>query len=784
MKTRIFDRKPLVLALSFVFVNAPLWAQESAEPVNVDVSATRLHPDAVLEGRALDLKRAANPDTASLLTNIPGINVNGVGALANIPVIRGMADDRLTIKVDGIDAISACSNHMNTPLSYVVPTSIQDIKVYKSIAPVSVGGNSIGGAIVVNTAQPEFSDDGNLKLGGELGGFYYSNGDGNGANVSATAANDRVSVNYTGSTSKANNYKAGGNFNNWAQTLLTSSGNQMLPHNEVGSTAFMTTNQAASLALKLLDNHTVQFQYATQSTPFEGFANQRMDMTGNQQQRLNLRYWGKYDWGKLEAQAYQETVNHAMNFGPNKQYWYANMGSTNYNVGGMPMNTNSNTAGVKIKGDVNISTSSLLRAGGEWQRYYLNDWWSPVANSMSMGPYAYQNINGGLQQIASLFGEWEQRFTQDLRSTLGVRYSLVNSSTGNVHGYKPGYAPTGYDAQMGAGVGNYTGYMMPHTGTCGAGNPCNEVNEAVQLNNGNRRATFNNVDVVLTTNYRHSERQDMDFGLSRQVRAPNLYELYTWSAWNMAAIMNNTAGDGNGYFGNPNLKPETAYTASGSYDLHTEDRSWEIKAAPFYSYVQNYIDATQWSSNAVIGGEKTPLISSAFNTLRYVNQDAQLAGADLSGRMPLGKTEYGAFGLNGFLSYTWGRNQSTGYGLYNIMPLNAKMTFTHQTSGWDNALEFVAVARKSRTSIERNEIQTPGYFISNIQASYTWQKVRVDAGINNIFNTLYYNPLGGAYLGQGRTMTMNPTAAQGGPAWGVAMPMPGMSIYSALNIKF
>ncbi len=105
MKSCIFARKPLVLALSFSFVGAPLWAEELAEAVSVDVSATRQNPDAVVAGRALDLQRAANPDAASLLTNIPGVNVNGAGALANIPVIRGMADDRLTIKVDGIAAI-------------------------------------------------------------------------------------------------------------------------------------------------------------------------------------------------------------------------------------------------------------------------------------------------------------------------------------------------------------------------------------------------------------------------------------------------------------------------------------------------------------------------------------------------------------------------------------------------------------------------------------------------------------------------------------------------------
>ena len=751
MKSCIFARKPLVLALSFAFVGAPLWAEELAEAVSVDVSATRLNPDAVVAGRALDLQRAANPDAASLLTNIPGVNVNGAGALANIPVIRGMADDRLTIKVDGIDAISSCPNHMNTPLSYVSPSSVEDMKVYKSLAPVSVGGNSIGGAVVVNTSRPAFAEDSNLKLSGELGGFYYSNGDGNGGNVSATAANDRVSVNYTGSTSKANNYTAGGNFNNWGPTPSTFNGglgsSTQLPNNVVGSTAFLTTNQSASIATKLLDDHTLQFQYSSQSTPLEGFANQPMDMLGNEQYRLNLRYWGQYDWGKLEAQAYKENVNHYMNFGPDKKYWYPN------GAAGMPMNTNSNTHGAKVKADISLSEQSLLRSGLEYQHYYLNDWWPPSGTG-GMYPNTFQNINGGLQQTTSLYAEWEKRFSPALKSLLGARYSLINSSTGNVSGYNTTMA--------------------------------NYARDAAAFNGSDKNRNFNNVDLNATGFWEMDRHQSTSLGLGRQVRAPNLYQLYTWSTGGMAANMNSALGDGNGYFGNVNLNSETAYTVAGDYDLHTEDRAWQTRFAPYYAYVVDYIDAIQW--NATTNAARTTLLTSQWSLLRYANQNAQLAGADLSGRMPLGKNAFGTFGLNGFLSYTWGRNQATGDGLYNIMPLNGKMAFTHQTSGWDNALELVAVARKSRTSVERNEVQTPGYFISNIRGSYTWQKVRIDAGINNIFNTLYYNPLGGSYYGQGSTMTSTynntQTAAAGGPVWGVALPMPGVSIYTALNVKF
>ena len=45
--------------------------------------------------------------------------------------------------------------------------------------------------------------------------------------------------------------------------------------------------------------------------------------------------------------------------------------------------------------------------------------------------------------------------------------------------------------------------------------------------------------------------------------------------WSMAALMNNFVGDGNGYLGDPALKPETAHTLSASFDWHAADRAWE-----------------------------------------------------------------------------------------------------------------------------------------------------------------------------------------------------------------
>ena len=73
----------------------------------------------------------------------------------------------------------------------------------------------------------------------------------------------------------------------------------------------------------------------------------------------------------------------------------------------------------------------------------------------------------------------------------------------------------------------------------------------------------------------------------------------------MALEMNNFVGDGNGYLGNPYLKPEIANKVSATFDWHTANRETAIRFSPYYSYVEDYIDAVQWNARN-FGGALPP----------------------------------------------------------------------------------------------------------------------------------------------------------------------------------
>lgn len=760
------SRKPLFLAVSLAL--SAMWANAAAQeaspdtplmtvivvgsqPADVDLNSVTLDADSLLP------MRAATSDAATLLRDIPGVSITGAGGVSSLPSIRGLGDDRLRIKVDGMDLIAACPNHMNPALSYIDPTRVGSIKVYAGITPVSVGGDSIGGTILVESAKPLFAKPGEGVLTrGEFGTFYRSNGDAMGANLSTTLAGENLSVTYTGSTAQSDNYKAGGDFKT---TTATGRVGHTLPLDEVGSTAYKSINQALDIALRN-DNHLFDLKLGHQHIPYENFPNQRMDMTDNKSDQVNLGYTGQYQWGVLKARAYHEETRHKMDFADDRQYIYGT--APGVVAPGMPMDTEGKTTGASVKADILLSERDILRVGAEAQHYRLNDWWppSPTKDALppgvtygGMSPDTFWNINNGQRDRYALFGEWEAHINPQWTSLLGLRYETVKMDTGPVQGY---------NRMM-------DGYKV----------------SADAFNALNHQRTDNNLDITALARYTPDATRAFEIGYAQKTRSPNLYERYSWSQHGMALEMNNFVGDGNGYLGNLDLKPEVAHTLSATANWHDAAREqWGLKVTPYYTYVQNYIDAIRclgsgMMMNALCGGAANNTATGKFVHLQYANQSARLYGMDVSGHFLLAKTgDYGSFTATGLLNYVSGENRTTGDNLYNIMPLNVKLALTQKLGRWSNTLEAQFVAAKNDVSDVRNEIETDGYSVFNLRSSYEWKQVRLDVGIENLFDKNYALPLGGAYVGQGMTMSIN------GVPWGTAVPGMGRSIYAGLNVQF
>lgn len=769
-------------------------APVSSEPKN--------SPDeAVVRQKEIEKEKPAVSDTAKLLERQPGVSVQTGGGVSGLPAIRGMADDRLKIIVGGVQTTSACANHMNSPLSYTDPNTIGNVEVVYGVSSVSKGGDSIGGSIIVTPRSPVFASaaapviapgaapgpgragapvpaivtaandrqpvpflplpaPGTLRFGpnnevlatGSVSSFFRSNNNGVGVSANLNMATDHWSVLYNGSWQRATNYQAGGG----AGPVFT--------------TSFISENHGVTLAYQN-EGHLFSVRGTYQNIPYQGFPNQRMDMTRNRGYSIEANYKGAYEWGTLDARAYWAQVFHKMGF-------LNDRASLNH-----PMIALGRDFGYSIKAEIPYSQEDLFRIGNEFHGQRLNDYWPADATGFPgvlTRPTPLVVMNGGDRNRMGTYAEWERRWTQQWSTLVGVRNDVVWMDTGNVKSYNP-------------------------FNNVGAVNLLN--NRAALLFNGaDRSRTDVNFDMTALARYQASEGALYEVGYSRKTRSPNLYERYVWPVAGPFMGMFNWFGDGNGYTGNLNLKPEVAHNFSitGNWRDTSGQDNWEARVSPYYSYIENYIDGrrTGGTFNFPVG----VVPSYFFQVMQFGNYKAELYGVDASGRVKLHESpEYGRLQATGVVSFVYGRNLDIGNpahcapanglcsatsflvkrgdGLWNLMPLNARLALEHQFGGLTTAVETQLVAAKDHVSANRGEFTTPAYALINLRAAYEWSNLRVDLGIDNVTDALYSLPMGGFDLTQ---YYRNSVMFGGRVGLANIRQVPGMgrNFYAGLTVKF
>jgi iron complex outermembrane receptor protein len=644
-----------------------------------------------------------------------------------------------------MDLIASCPNHMNPALSYLDPTQVDALKVYAGIAPVSLGGDSIGGTIVADTAPPEFAAAGQASLvkGQARRSSCAATATGGGVSLSATYATETFSASYAGAVRQADNYTAGGDFK--TSTRHRPRGHT-LPLDEVGSTAYKTYNHSLGLACAAATTSSKRSS-ACRRCPTSSTRTSAWTCSATRSSASTCATAAASTGAAWTRALYHEKVDHAMDFGADKRFWYGALSGTGAPcsplggppascAAGMPMNSESSNTGAALKARVALGDADELHLGAELQRYRLDDWWPPSGGGM--WPGTFWNIADGQRDRSALFAEWEARRGPQWTTLLGLRYEHVKTDAGDVPW------ATARPTAMG-----------------------NQFADAARLQCAQPRAQRQQLGSDRPGALHARCARDIEFGFARKVRSPNLYERYTWSTWPMAAVMNNFVGDGNGYVGNRRSEARAGDTPFGHLRL-------ACRRSPLGPQGHAVLHAGDRLHRRHPLRQRRGLHrrqpGSMFVVLQYANQSARLHGLDLSGHMPLAKTGLGrlgtrrAAGTDTAASQPRHRRRSLQH-----HAAQCRLTLTQKLGGWDNAVELVMVAAKDKVSEVRNEMRTPGYGLVNLRTSYTWKRGRIDFGIDNLFDRFYRLPLGGAYVGQGTTMSIN------GVPWGVAMPGTGRS---------
>jgi iron complex outermembrane recepter protein len=607
---------------------------------------------------------------------LSGVDSAQAGGVSGLPTIHGLADDRIKILLNGVPVSAACPMHMNPPLSYIDPSNVARIEILPGVTPVSLGGDSIAGTIEVDSAAPSFAaSDDSIEHGGQLSTFYRSNSSAYGGFATASMASKDFSVAYQGSATRAGDYRDG-------------------MGERINASRFETLNSQFTAAYRS-GPHLFEAQAAVQSIPYQGFPNADMDMQGNVAAFFNASYAGNYVWGDLHINAYYDRIRHEMN-GNGPDRYPPSLSITGF--GEFPTRERGQDFGYRVDASILASSRDTLRVGNELHAQRLDDRWpGPPAGMM----FDYVSLNGATRTQLGTFVEWERHWSDPWTTQFGVRADGVRMDTGPVQGYD------GIDT------------------------------EAESFNELDRARTDVNIDSTLLVRYQPDEQESYTLGLARKNRSPNLYERYAWGTNTMGTVT--WFGDGNGYTGNPDLKPETADTASVSGNWHDRDaKVWRLRATSYFTIVQNYIGIVPLCGPACSGMPASQLL--------FVNQRARLYGADVNAAYTFSDNYVsGMFRITGAAGYAHGEDSSTQTPLYRVMPFHGALALEHEFKGWSSALQIHTVDRKSEVDPMRLEPPTSGYSLVDLRTAYAWRNLRVDFAVTNLFDRQYASPLGGTW---------------------------------------
>jgi hemoglobin/transferrin/lactoferrin receptor protein len=148
----------------------------------VTVTATRTQKDTFEIPKAVSvvdrkkIEEKAPNNVTELLTELPGVDVNGVGANQSRPIIRGYRGQRILLMEDGMRMNNSRRQQDFGEIPALVDISEVDrVEVVRGPASVLYGSDAIGGVVNIITRVPGY-DPGTADIHGSIG-YRYSSAD-------------------------------------------------------------------------------------------------------------------------------------------------------------------------------------------------------------------------------------------------------------------------------------------------------------------------------------------------------------------------------------------------------------------------------------------------------------------------------------------------------------------------------------------------------------------------------------------------------------------------------
>lgn len=225
--------------------------------------------------------------------------------------------------------------------------------------------------------------------------------------------------------------------------------------------------------------------------------------------------------------------------------------------------------------------------------------------------------------------------------------------------------------------------------------------------------------------------------LAHKTRAPSLIERYSW----LPTEASGGLADGNIYVGDVNLKIEKAWIAELGVDWQGDTAY--ARPVIYYRRINDFIQGVPFDATPGILNTPVEIVSNGSGDptpLRFANTDARIWGADIA----FGAKIAGPLRIDGVASYVRAERTDIADNLYRMAPANGRLAVSWEVSRWSISVEGQFIARQNHVSATNTEVPSAGYVLANISGYWLIRDgVRLDLGIENLFDTYYLEHLAG-----------------------------------------
>jgi iron complex outermembrane receptor protein len=346
--------------------------------------------------------KARAADSGALVQEVPGAAVVRNGPQTSILQLRGLSGDRVKVSVNGMTVTPACPNHMDPPLHYAAPASVEAMTVIAGFTPVSLGGDSLGGTVLVRPLPLPFADGVKTLWFGDFGSVYRSNNDGWGWHGRAGAASQGASVAYEGSRETADNLR--------------------FPGGRVRDSGYDTQQHSLRSSVKT-SSGVWGFDTGILQTRNAGTPALTMDMIEDDGYHVGLDYDNRFRFGTVDGRLYYHTIDHLMD----------NYSRRPLGMGMMPMFSKATSDDAGLSLDASVSRGAhTFRAGTGFHFNQLNAYQQSVMTGTQQDTF-----NDAQRARIGNYGEWQANWTPRWMTLLGVRNDTVISDASDIDRWNP-----------------------------------------------------------------------------------------------------------------------------------------------------------------------------------------------------------------------------------------------------------------------------------------------------------------------------------------------------------